>query len=198
MPDSSDTNFDTSIPVLEEVLVPGNPDHRRPVRGGDIAATAATAAAVAGVAAADVASHVPDAEPADDVTVHSVTHAHVQAFELPEPPAPFELAEAPEPAPFEANSAFHFARSSAAMPVAPAHSLDADVLAERLRGRFASYLTGEGRSVIEARCRDALQDHTTWLVNQITREVALALETELGGWVREAVQEEIARRPAEH
>jgi hypothetical protein len=52
--------------------------------------------------------------------------------------------------------------------------------------------------VIEARCRDALQDHTTWLVNQITREVALALETEMTGWVREAVEEELARRPKEH
>jgi hypothetical protein len=52
--------------------------------------------------------------------------------------------------------------------------------------------------VIEARCRDALQDHTTWLVNQITREVALALETEMTGWVREAVEEEIGRRSPEH
>jgi hypothetical protein len=120
----------------------------------------------------------------------------VQAFELPEPPAPFELAEAPEPAPFEPNSAFHFSRAPA--PLEPVHSLDADVLAERLRGRFASYLTGEGRSVIEARCRDALQDHTTWLVNQITREVALALETEMTGWVREAVEEELTRRSAGH
>ena len=192
MPDSSDTNFDPSIPVLEEVLVPGNPDHRRPLRGADT-----DAVAVADGAAADGIAGLPAAEPADGVTVHSVTHAHVQAFELPEPPAPFELAEAPEPAPLEANSAFHFARSSAAAPAVPAHSLDADVLAERLRGRFASYLTGEGRSVIEARCRDALQDHTTWLVNQITREVALALETEMTGWVREAVNEEIARRSTE-
>jgi hypothetical protein len=73
-------------------------------------------------------------------------------------------------------------------------NLDADVIAERLRGRFAGFLTGEGRGIIEARCRDALQDHTSWLVNQITREVALALETELTGWVREAVDQEIARR----
>ncbi len=57
--------------------------------------------------------------------------------------------------------------------------LDAEVIAERLRGRFAGFLTGEGRGIIEARCRDALQEHTTWLVSQITREVALALETEM-------------------
>jgi hypothetical protein len=136
------------------------------------------------------------------VTVHAVTPAQVHAFELPEPQAPFELASAPpgpEPAdPIEAfgpSSAFHFSRASASAQ--PVHNLDADVLAERLRGRFASYLTGEGRAVIEARCRDALQDHTTWLVNQITREVALALETEMTGWVREAVNEEIARRSTE-
>jgi hypothetical protein len=71
---------------------------------------------------------------------------------------------------------------------------DADAIVERLRGRFASYLMGEGRGFIEARCRDALQDHTNWLVNQITREVALALEVEVAGWVREAVWEALAKR----
>ncbi|MGV2289659.1 DUF2486 family protein [Trinickia sp. YCB016] len=72
-------------------------------------------------------------------------------------------------------------------------ALDADLIAARLRGRFASYLMGEGRGFIEARCRDALQDHTNWLVNQVTREVALALEVEVAGWVREAVQEALAK-----
>ncbi|WP_309491429.1 DUF2486 family protein [Trinickia mobilis] len=76
---------------------------------------------------------------------------------------------------------------------AAATAMDADVIVERLRGRFASYLMGEGRNVIEARCRDALQDHTNWLVNQITREVALALEVEVAGWIREAVREALAR-----
>jgi len=198
VPDSSDTHFDTSIPVLDEVLVPGNPDYRRPSRGAEADAAPAENRAAGEWRAADAAAHVPDAEPADGVTVHSVTHAHVEAFELPEPPAPFELAGAPEPAPFEANSAFHFTRAPGPESVVPVRSLDADVLAERLRGRFANYLTGDGRSVIEARCRDALQDHATWLVNQITREVALALETEMTGWVREAVEEEIGRRPPEH
>jgi Protein of unknown function (DUF2486) len=198
VPDSSDTHFDTSIPVLDEVLVPGNPDYRRPSRAAEADAAPVENRAAGEWAAADAAAHVPEAEPAEGVTVHSVTHAHVEAFELPEPPAPFELAGAPEPAPFEANSAFHFARAPGPEPVMPVRSLDADVLAERLRGRFANYLTGDGRSVIEARCRDALQDHATWLVNQITREVALALETEMTGWVREAVEEEIGRRSPEH
>lgn len=71
---------------------------------------------------------------------------------------------------------------------------DADLIAERLRGRFAGFLSGEGRSVIEARCRDALQQHASLLVTQITREVARTLEAEMTGWVREAVQEELARR----
>jgi hypothetical protein len=72
--------------------------------------------------------------------------------------------------------------------------LDADAIAERLRRRFAGFLTGEGRGIVEARCRDALQEHTTMLVSQITREVALTLESEMTGWVREAVEEELARR----
>ncbi|MGY6239843.1 DUF2486 family protein [Burkholderia ambifaria] len=71
---------------------------------------------------------------------------------------------------------------------------DAQHIAERLRNRLTNYLTGEGREAIEARCRDALHDHTAWLVGQITREVALALETEVMEWVRDAVDEEVARR----
>jgi hypothetical protein len=178
VPDSSDTSLDNSIPVLQEVLVPGNPAH---ARASDKAAPSA-------------------AEPGAGVTVHPVPTPQVQAFETPEPPAPFELPEAPEP--FEPNSAFHFARAGTAKaaplaPLAPPPGLDADVLVERLRGRVASYLTGEGRGVIEARCRDALADHTTWLVNQITREVALSLETEMTRWVREAVDEALSRRSNE-
>ncbi|MGR3907860.1 DUF2486 family protein [Burkholderia sp. SR8] len=75
---------------------------------------------------------------------------------------------------------------------------DAQHIAERLRNRLTNYLTGEGREAIEARCRDALHDHTAWLVGQITREVALALETEVMEWVRDAVDEEIARRRTGH
>jgi hypothetical protein len=71
---------------------------------------------------------------------------------------------------------------------------DADQIAERLRGRFTHFLTGDGRTLIEERCRESLQEHSTWLVSQITREVALALETELTEWVREAVADELERR----
>ncbi|KVL44902.1 DUF2486 family protein [Burkholderia territorii] len=75
---------------------------------------------------------------------------------------------------------------------------DAQHVAERLRNRLTNYLTGEGREAIEARCREALHDHTAWLVGQITREVALALETEVMEWVRDAIDEEIARRRTPH
>ena len=75
---------------------------------------------------------------------------------------------------------------------------DAQHIAERLRNRLTNYLTGAGREAIEARCRDALHEHSAWLVGQVTREVALALETEVMDWVRDAVDEEIARRRAGH
>ncbi|MCC8401147.1 DUF2486 family protein [Paraburkholderia sp. MMS20-SJTN17] len=79
-----------------------------------------------------------------------------------------------------------------AAPAQPA--LDADAIAQRLHGRFQRFLTGEGRGIIEARCRDAVQQHTGLLVSQITREVAQTLEAEMTEWVRDAVEEELARR----
>lgn len=72
--------------------------------------------------------------------------------------------------------------------------LDANVVAERLRIRVNDFLAGDGRNAIEERCRETLHAHTGWLIDQITREVALALEDEMTSWVREAVAEEIARR----
>ncbi|MGV4759431.1 DUF2486 family protein, partial [Burkholderia pseudomallei] len=77
-----------------------------------------------------------------------------------------------------------------------AADLEARQIAERLKSRMTRYLTGEGRGLIEARCRDALHDHAGWLVGQIAREVALALETEVAGWVTEEVGAALARRNA--
>jgi len=74
---------------------------------------------------------------------------------------------------------------------------DADALVDRLRGRCVTWLAGEGRAVVEARCRAALQEHSDWLVGQITREVGLALENELAAWVRDAIRDEAAPRPRE-
>ncbi|WP_028226084.1 DUF2486 family protein [Paraburkholderia ferrariae] len=87
--------------------------------------------------------------------------------------------------------------SAASGPAAAEDGLlahDADALVERLRGRCLTWLTGDGRNVIEARCNAALQEHTHWLVGHVSREIGLALETELKGWVRDAVREELAAR----
>lgn len=97
------------------------------------------------------------------------------------PPAQTFAAEAPAAVPAPAAEDGLFAH-------------DADALVERLRGRCLTWLTGEGRNVIEARCNAALQEHTHWLVGHVSREIGLALETELKGWVRAAVREELAAR----
>lgn len=163
---------DHSIPLLTDILVPGNPAHARapqwapaghaPFEAGGGFTTESAIGPLSGGATPTAA---PDAPVASFVPPPSMAPALVAA----------DLRDSHDP-----------------------HGYDPEALAERLRGRFASYLTGEGRSVIETRCRDALQDHSTWLVNQITREVALALETELTGWVRDAVRDEMARRGADH
>ena len=121
--------------------------------------------------------HPPVREPAQFVPGEAEFTSGSTAEQYVAPPEPVAMPTEPVHAP----------------AAAPAHAsdYDADVLAERLRGRFATYLKGDGRNLIEARCRDAFQDHTTWLVNQITREVALALETEMLSWVREAIREEL-------
>ena len=113
---------------------------------------------------------------------HDDAYASAGVFDRAEPAAPLEVGTIVPP---------DLAHETAA-PSQP--DLDADAIAERLRGRFAGFLAGGGRDIIEARCRDALQEHGSRLVSQITREVALTLETEMTGWVREAVEEEIARR----
>jgi hypothetical protein len=227
----SDPN-DSSIPVLHEILVPGNPAQARNTSSGT-AAPATQPVADPETAREPVFAPEPSREPEpvlapeslhaqeDEPTLaresaqgmaqahpeesahprkrlrahHGADHRHEHERALHEPaltPSAGVFDRAEPHAPVEAG---------AIVPPDIAHetsaqrqSLDADVIAERLRGRFAGFLTGEGRGIIEARCRDALQDHTSWLVNQITREVALALETELTGWVREAVDQEIARR----
>lgn len=84
--------------------------------------------------------------------------------------------------------------AATAFAASAARGYDADALVERLRGRCLTWLAGEGRTVVEARCRAALQEHSNWLVGQITREVGLALETELAGWVRDAMRDEAASR----
>jgi Protein of unknown function (DUF2486) len=116
---------------------------------------------------------------------HAHDEAHVPSagvFDRAEPAAPLEAGSTVPP---------DIAREGAAEL---SLALDADVIAERLRGRVAGFLAGDARTVIEERCRETLQAHTGQLVDQITREVALTLENEMTSWVREAVAEEIARR----
>ncbi len=228
----SDPN-DSSIPVLHEILVPGNPAQARHAPGG-AAAPATQPVSDPGAAQEPVLAPEPRQESAPVLAPES-EHAPETLHTKEEPtlaPEPAHVSEHAHPAehahpkkrtrthhaadhrhahePAVVPSAGVFDRAEPHAPIEagaivppdiahealaqPQPNLDADVIAERLRGRFAGFLTGEGRGIIEARCRDALQDHTSWLVNQITREVALALETELIGWVREAVDQEIARR----
>ncbi|KVX23512.1 hypothetical protein WL01_08395 [Burkholderia ubonensis] len=190
----------SSIPMLTDVLVPGHPaPARRPEAGlpqDDAAIPVLTdviapgnPAAVAPEAAAQTVPAPEAAAPADieagpaTVVVQPVPTPEVPVVEL----APVQReAEAPETA------------TQAAETAAALTPEDTQHIAERLRDRLTNYLTGEGREAIEARCRDALQGHTAWLVSQITREVALALETEVMDWVRDAVDDEIARRRIGH
>jgi hypothetical protein len=202
---------DNSIPVLHEILVPGR-------------ARSPSNVAVPATPEAD-APREPSFK-AEPVLVPEPAHSDEPVL-APQPVLTEEQTHAPEPV-LAPSSALHhdeaavsagvFDRAEPAAPVEagsivppdivvhePAASaqlqqpeLDADLIAERLRGRFAGFLTGEGRGIIEARCRDALQEHTTWLVSQITREVALTLETEMSGWVKEAVKEAVEEETARH
>ncbi|ABB09389.1 DUF2486 family protein [Burkholderia lata] len=194
--DSAQSALDPDSVVVEPVPTPHVPAVELP---GDVATAAAAAmgetdapaepGATEHVVAEDSAAMsapLPSSLTDDDVpqpAFAAVAHeavGHVHEAHLPEAVVP---AAAPQP------------DAQAAAGLTPE---DAQHIAERLRNRLTNYLTGEGRDAIEARCRDALHEHSAWLVGQITREVALALETEVMGWVRDAVDEEIARRRAGH
>ncbi|WP_341312956.1 DUF2486 family protein [Paraburkholderia sp. IMGN_8] len=201
---------DKSIPVLHEILVQGDPAQARHAQS-DTAAPSTQPAREPATAQEPTFVQEPTLapEPAHATEPTLAPQPHVRAKKPHKSSKAIEAEHGREPA-FAAPSAGVFDRAEPRAPIeagavvppdfvheapAPAHAnLDADAIAERLRGRFASFLTGEGRGLIEARCRDALQEHTAWLVNQITREVALTLEAEMTGWAREAVEEEIARR----
>ncbi|MFL9951693.1 DUF2486 family protein [Paraburkholderia agricolaris] len=204
----SDPNDDSSIPVLHEILVQGRPAEARYAPGG-AAAPARQPVPDPETTREPMPEHEPalapeHAYPAEHAhprkrsrTHHAHAadrqHGHDDEHEPAVAPSAGVFDRAEPHAPIEAGAIVPPDIAHEA-PAQPQPNLDADVIAERLRGRFTSFLAGEGRSIVEARCRDALQDHTTWLVNQITREVALALETEMTGWVKEAVDQELARR----
>ncbi|KGC92337.1 hypothetical protein X983_178 [Burkholderia pseudomallei MSHR4003] len=204
----------SSIPVLTDVLVPGNPALARPPAAGPAQAGEPAAAAIrAGEGHdADRRDEATATEPAAVVAAAAAAAPAEPSFALP---APDPLAvELPTAYPADATYADELPAAHPAPDLTPpaalpssvpelaqaapsfAADLEARQIAERLKSRMTRYLTGEGRGLIEARCRDALHDHAGWLVGQIAREVALALETEVAGWVTEEVGAALARRNA--
>ncbi|WP_175886111.1 DUF2486 family protein [Burkholderia sp. BCC0044] len=193
--DSHQAEADPDSVVVEPVPTPHVPAVELP---GDVA-TAAAAGETDAPAEPGAAEHVVAEDAAamtaplrsslvdDDLPPHTFAAiareaaAHAPDTAVPEAGLPPSAAPQPD--------------AQAAAALTPE---DAQHIAERLRHRLTNYLTGPGREAIEARCRDALHEHSAWLVGQVTREVALALETEVMDWVRDAVDEEIARRRAGH
>ncbi|MDR5802845.1 DUF2486 family protein [Caballeronia sp. LZ001] len=78
-----------------------------------------------------------------------------------------------------------------------AFEYDAALVAERLRARVTQYLDTDARALIAARCEEVLREHTQTLVEDITREVAVALDGRLLEWVGAAVEEELRRQREE-
>ncbi|WP_186259122.1 DUF2486 family protein [Burkholderia gladioli] len=109
-------------------------------------------------------------------------------------------AETPVPARFadvEALPPAELIGAAQAEPVPPpAAPIDSRHIAERLQGRVADYLSGEGRALIDARCREAVQQHAAWLVGEVSQQVVTALAPEFERWVAEAVDEALVRRAA--
>ncbi len=211
-----------SIPVLTDVIVPGRSPMPRPGEAHEIGTPAAPAVEAAlPPAAAEAALPRPaltELEARAAVGEWPVPQTPVQAQAAqpqlqpqyaPQAALAAELSEFAEPAkpvkpieprarvePVQPDERHESLPSSQPLEQAALTERDAEHIAERLRTRFAGYLREEGRRVIEARCREALEEHTSWLVRQVTREVALALEGEVMGWVRDAVHEELAAHQA--
>jgi len=216
--DPSDSS-DQDIPTLTDVMETGHEPHAKAKRPKRSSAHAHEGAHARRHGTAHGAQHDASHDAPHEAKQQPAAHAEPQTpsvhadDDVPVLDSIYESPRTPmrEPAQFVPGEAEFTSGSAAEHYVAPSvpdalttpvehapaptpaarSDYDADVLAERLRGRFATYLKGDGRNLIEARCRDAFQDHTTWLVNQITREVALALETEMLSWVREAIREEL-------
>lgn len=191
----SDPNND-SIPVLHEVLVQG---HSVQARQASNDAAEFDTPREPGFKAEPVLAPQPVLTPEQMSSVQPTLepqplHATGQLHhpeQLAQSAGVFDRAEPPTPLEAGATVPPDIAREGVGEPHL---ALDAEVIAERLRRRVAGFLAGDGRSVVEERCRETLQAHTGWLIDQITREVAHTLESEMTGWVREAVSEEIARR----
>ncbi|WP_246795746.1 DUF2486 family protein [Burkholderia perseverans] len=155
-----------------------------------------------GIAAAPVG----EAPPADSDVV-ARTESALHAIEAMPPAAFAELtpfaADEPMPARFAGHEApppvelQHGAPEPlpAAVPPAPAApAIDAQRVAERLHGRVAGYLAGEGRALIDARCREVVRQHAAALAGEVSQQVLLALAPEIERWVSEAIGEALTDR----
>ncbi|MGN6666996.1 MAG: DUF2486 family protein [Trinickia sp.] len=160
----ADPHDPNSIPMLTDVIVPGRPPIARPGTTQHETACAETLSAER----QGVAPGGPAAAPSGSGATHATAAGPMQH---PGTAAPYSTASSA--AAFDAR--------------------DIEFIAERLRSRFSTYMRQDARGMIEARCRDAVEEHTNWLVRQVTREVVNALEQEVAGWVRDAVSEELAR-----
>ncbi|NBI45610.1 DUF2486 family protein [Burkholderia sp. ISTR5] len=158
-------------PAAASATPPGEALHRAPVLPDDLAARTESA-------------------------LHRVETLAPAAFAQLSPVA----AETPVPARFadvEALPPAELIGAPQAEPVPPpAARIDSRHIAERLQGRVADYLSGEGRALIDARCREAVQQHAAWLVGEVSQQVVTALAPEFERWVAEAVDEALARRDA--
>jgi hypothetical protein len=209
-----------SIPVLTDVIVPGRPPTPRrseahapavPQRAEEAPAAPKTSAQPAGSAPAATAAPPAAGEPGAQAgtPVRAATEPARESFERREtvesaqasgfveaqptsPARPSEAHRSADPLPSAEPPELADAMATHPTELTELTERDADHIAERLRGRFADYLREEGRRVIEARCREALDEHASWLIRQVTREVAHALEGEVAGWVRDAVRAELA------
>jgi Protein of unknown function (DUF2486) len=183
----------SSIPVLTDVLTPGRPPAARreePKAGAEAPSTAPEPAD-------DASARGPQAEQAEpagtEIAIETEGAAEAAETEAAETEAAeTEAAETEAGGKWAAQVAPSAGETRELNTMSEMTERDAERIAERLRVRFASYLRGEGRGVIEARCHEALQEHTSWLVRQVTREVAFALEADVASWVRDAVREELA------
>jgi hypothetical protein len=168
-----------SIPMLTDVMVPGRPAAGRPAES----------------------TPEPDHRMQAGTPVGAPEQPGIPQPSASGDPVAGEMARSGLPSTAEPTSGAALATISPPEPrVPPQAALDArdvESIAERLRSRFSTYLRRDARGVIEAHCREAIEEHTNWLVRQVTREVVSALEQEVAGWVRDAVRDELARHTSQ-
>lgn len=163
-----------SIPILTDVIVPGRPPIGRQGETGE-------------------QEPREQREAHEAHAVHEVHEMHQSAPAAPAAPTARDVVGQPPVERPHDPAAVAPAPAGAPPSSHPLDARDVELIAERMRTRFSSYLRQEARGAIEVRCRDAVEEHTNWLVRQVTRDVLTALEAEVANWVRDAVREELGR-----